>query len=144
MRARAYYIRDKMEACYPPFRYFGQAEDEHFDEIVTKRSMLEIVRRIFQQAFCIKSALGIQHKEQWENQMKSGSIPILETYGESMTVIPPGMTREQAEEQWKAELKRRRPEWYEGDMTEDATFEWSRRFGARLVFPSESGNSMSR
>ncbi len=55
-------------------------------------------------------------------QDKNDSIPILKTYGEAPpTYVPPGMTKEQVRNSWLCELNKTRPEWYDGDKTEDVT-----------------------
>ncbi|MCP4486763.1 MAG: hypothetical protein GY820_05500 [Gammaproteobacteria bacterium] len=123
MRTRAMYIRERMDIHYPPFRYFGQPEDAHMDDEVVWRGMVEVLRRVMQLAFCIKTAGGYQSKNEWEEQPKCGSIPLLETYGLTMPPPPPGITKAQAKEKWLAELKLIRPEWYEGDKSEDANVE---------------------
>ncbi|MCP4492003.1 MAG: hypothetical protein GY820_32565, partial [Gammaproteobacteria bacterium] len=134
---RAMYICERIDVHYPPFRYFGQSEDAHLDDEIVWRGMFEILRRVMQQAFCIKTAGGYQSKSDWEDQPKCGSIPLLPAYGLVMPPIEAGMTKAQAKEKWLAELKLTRPEWYEGDKSEDANVEWSKRFGAKLVHEEE-------
>ncbi len=130
---RALYIRKQMDTKLPPFRYFGKPEKAHYDPEIRKRSMLEVLRSCLQRAFCMKSALGEQSRGEWNLIQKNGRIPLLISYGATMPPVPPGMTREQHEERWLAELKKTRPEWYQGKYGEDANYEWSARYGAKLV-----------
>ncbi|MCP4494471.1 MAG: hypothetical protein GY820_45310, partial [Gammaproteobacteria bacterium] len=81
----------------------------------------------------MKRALGEQNRGEFNEIKKNGRIPLLVSYGATMPPVPVGMTREQHEERWLAELKKTRPEWYQGDHGEDANYEWSARYGAKLA-----------
>ncbi|MCP4473397.1 MAG: hypothetical protein GY821_02265, partial [Gammaproteobacteria bacterium] len=136
-------MRESIEAQQPPFRYFGKPDAAHKDAEIRYRSILEVLRRVMQQMFCIKSALGIQSKDEWEDMPKDDSIPILETYGATKpTYVPPGMTLEQVQDQWRRELRKTRPEWYQG--SEDANPKWSKAFGEKLVHVSDYRNIVCR
>ncbi|MCP4488801.1 MAG: hypothetical protein GY820_16040, partial [Gammaproteobacteria bacterium] len=130
---RALYIRKQMDTKMPPFRYFGKPDKLHYDPEIKRRSVLEVLRSCLQMGFCMKSALGEQNRGEFNEIKKNGRIPLLVSYGATMPPVPVGMTREQHEERWFAELKKTRPEWYQGDHEEDANYEWSARYGAKLA-----------
>ncbi|MCP4488148.1 MAG: hypothetical protein GY820_12630, partial [Gammaproteobacteria bacterium] len=120
---RALYIRKQMDIKMPPFRFFGKPDKLHYDPEIKVRGVLEVLRPRLQMGFCMKRASGAQNRGEFNEIKKNGRIPLLVSYGATMPPVPVGMTREQHEERWFAELKKTRPEWYQGDHEEDANYE---------------------
>ncbi|MCP4486134.1 MAG: hypothetical protein GY820_02265, partial [Gammaproteobacteria bacterium] len=119
--------------------------DQYWDEDVIMRSMTEAIRSILRQGFCMTGRLGIQDKDEWEKMQKLDDIPYLDKYGLTPPRhFPVGISEEQGRADWFKDAKRNRPEWYQGVHSEDVNVEWSRRYGAKLVFTHDFNTIVSQ